>query len=255
MADLVTTVIEAFVAVGTVGLTVLTAYQLRRDRKEALARELADRVYVPMRKDAISLQDPEALPFGSKWAYLEQTAPYLTIKVPKDLKELFDKAEGLGGVINLYTRPVGDFIRTYSSVLGTSLKIRISKGAEPLGEIYPVNIWKSGKSFTQYVEDYVARAYPLITEWSLELWADVPVPNTPGSFTVQRVGGTKETTDFVDGLFKFLESKDEAVLYRNEHRLLAEVGAKAQEKIEKQLRKRVAPQTSNPDKETGGSFG
>src|SRR6266568_9122971 len=128
MADLVTTVIEAFVAVGTVGLTVLTAYQLRRDRKEALARELADRVYVPMRKDAISLQDPEALPFGSKWAYLEQTAPYLTIKVPKDLKELFDKAEGLGGVINLYTRPVGDFIRTYSSVLGTSLKIRISKG-------------------------------------------------------------------------------------------------------------------------------
>src|SRR6266571_2859227 len=253
MADLVSIIIEGLVAVGTVGLTVLTAYQLRRDRKEALARELADRVYVPMRDVAERWQDPEATPsYTTSWGGLERAVPYLTIKVPKDLKELFEKAEGLGSVINLYSRPVVDFIRSYSSILGINLKIRISKGAESLGEIYPVNMWKSGKSFTQYVEDYVSHSYPLVSEWSLELWADVPVPNAPGSFQVRSVGGTKETTNFVDGLFKFLESKEEAVLYRNEHRLLSEVGAKAQEKIEKQLRKRVAPQISSPAKEVGG---
>src|SRR5438552_912494 len=93
MADLISNVIEGLVAAGTIGLTILAAYQLRRDRREALARELADRVYVPMRKHAIAWQNPEISLYGTTWKDLQENVPYLTVRVPSELRKLFEKGE------------------------------------------------------------------------------------------------------------------------------------------------------------------
>ncbi len=129
----------------------------------------------------------------------------------------------------------------------------MTKEGQFLGEIYMINIWKSGKSFEQYVMDFMGRNHPLMKEWNLALWADVPAPG--GGTAQQKVGGAKESIEYVDMLFKFLESKPEAVTYRAKYRERSQVGAKAVERIEKELRKRVAPMGSTPVREPGNPFG
>jgi len=52
-------ILQALVATGTLAVASITGYITVRDRREALAREMADRVYVPMRKHAMTWQDPE----------------------------------------------------------------------------------------------------------------------------------------------------------------------------------------------------
>ena len=85
MTDLVTLIIDGSVAAGTLGATFLTVYQLRRDRRERLARELADRVYVPMLGQASAWQNPEPMYAGETWSDLKVHVPYLTIRVPSSL--------------------------------------------------------------------------------------------------------------------------------------------------------------------------
>jgi hypothetical protein len=258
MTDLVSLLIEGAVAVGTVGLTILTAYQLRRDRREALARELADRVYVPMSDVAAKWQDPEAMAsYPTNWSALERAVPYLTVRVPSDLRKLFEKAGAIEREISIYNRAVYDLIRSQS--LGSKLQVsntivRIMKGKEYLGDVNMTNLWKSGKSLEQYVTDYMARSYPLSKEWSLNLWTDVDAPGGTGTIQ-QQVGETKEAIEYCDKLRSFLASKPEAYSYMMRYKELAEVGSKAYDLIEKQLRKRVAPQSSSPAKETGNPFG
>ena len=258
MADLVSILIEALVAVGTVGLTLLTAYQLRRDRKEALARELADRVYVPMRDVAAKWQNPEAMAsYPTNWSALERTTPYLTSRVPSDLRKLFEKAGAIEREISLYTRAVYDLVISQglgSKIHASTTAVRIMKGREYLGDVNMTNLWKSGKSLEQYVTDYMARSYPLSKEWRLDLWADVDAPGGTGTVQ-QQIGETKESIEYSEKLRKYLSSKPEAVNYQQGYKDLAEVGSKAFDRIEKELRKRVAPQTSSPAGEPRNPFG
>jgi hypothetical protein len=258
MADLVSTLIEALVAVGTVGLTILTAYQLRRDRKEALARELADRVYVPMSDVATKWQDPEAMAsYPTNWSALERAVPYLTARVPSDLRKLFEKGGAIEREISIYNRAVYDLVHSQSlgsKVQVSTTTIRIMKGKEYLGDVNMINLWKSGKSLEQYVTDYMAHSYPLSKEWRLDLWTEVDAPGGTGTFP-QQVGETKEAIEYCDKLRSFLASKPEAYSYMMRYKELAELGSKAYGLIEKQLRKRVAPQTSSPPKEPGNPFG
>ena len=253
MAELVSLLIDGAVAAGTLGLTVLAVYQLRRDRREALARELADRVYVPMRKHAIAWQDPEGIPAGSTWKYIEENVPYLTMRVPSDLRKLFERGDEIERETWVYIGPTTEYVRFQSYTPGTNTTIRFTKGDEFLGEVYMINIWKSGKTFAQYCTDFMGRSHPLVKEWSLVLWAEVPVPT--GGLSQQRVGGDKEVNEYADKVFKFLESKPEAVTYRKKYRERAQVGAKAVERIDRELRKRVAPMSSSPAKEPGNPFG
>src|SRR5438034_5435358 len=139
MAEIISLVIEGAVAVGTIGLTVLAAYQLCRDRKEGLARELADRVYVPMRKAAMTWQDPEGIPVGSTWKYLEDNVPYLTMRVPSDLRKLFARGDEIERETWVYTAPTTEYIRSQSQPSGADTKIRFMKGDQFLGEVYMIN--------------------------------------------------------------------------------------------------------------------
>ena len=111
-AELISLLIEGAVAAGTLGLTILAAYQLRRDRREALARELADRVYVPMRKHAMVWQNPEESVYSSTWKDLGENVPYLTARVPSDLRKLFEKGEATARGLWVYVGPTTEFIRS-----------------------------------------------------------------------------------------------------------------------------------------------
>ncbi len=238
--------LQALVAAGTLALAGVTSYITIRDRREAAARELADKVYVSMRDVAAKWQDPESyLGSSPNWEQLQRVVPYLTMKVPRDLQDLFERAHAIEKEIGLYSRAVYDFIASQSvgaPAPGSKTVIRITRyeGKEFLGELYRLNFWKSGKSFNQYVSDFMTHNYPLIKEWDLNLWTDVLAPG--GSGTVQqRVGGTDESLECVEKLSRFLESKREAVAYRKKYRELGRVGAKALELIERELRKPVAP--------------
>jgi hypothetical protein len=105
-------ILQGLVAAGTLGLAAVTSYVTVRDRREALRRELADRVYVPMRQEALDWQNPESEWHPPSWGQLNRTVPYLTMKVPADLKTLFDREEAIEHQISIYSRAVYDFIQS-----------------------------------------------------------------------------------------------------------------------------------------------
>jgi hypothetical protein len=252
-------VLQALVAFGTLALAIATSYITVRDRGEALARELADRVYVPMRIKARGWSNPNSPPnVLPTWTQLTDTIPYLTLHVPSHIQKLFVSAEALERDTWTYTTPTILLINEYSknATPGTNPKIFVrgaSKDLPFLGEIDPARVWISGKTFDQYVTDFVKDRDPLSKGWHLELSADVPVP--AGGTKPQRVGATKETIEFMADLFKLLESKSDSRNYREKYRELAEVGRAAYDEIEKQLRKPVAPTSSTPATVPGNPFG
>ena len=99
----------------------------------------------------------------------------------------------------------------------------------------------------------MAKNRPLIEKWELVLWIEI---NVPGAGSQQgRADGDKEVNEYVDSVFRFLSSKAESVTYREKYRERAQVGTKAIEQIDKQLRKHVAPMSSSPANEPGNPFG
>jgi len=260
MADLVSYGLEGLVAVGTIGATVLAIYQLRRDRRYALRRELADRVYVPMRKKAQSWQDPESPPYSlPSWAQLSEDFPYLTRKVPSKLKELLAKGESIEKETFTYSSPTTLLIQEFSKDNTPGMNARIvvrqsSKENQDLGEVYSINIWKSGKTLDQYITDFVSSRWPLARGWHFELIADVPVPGGGGT-TSGQVGTDDETREYIKQLITFLETKPHAVTYRDMYKELAKVGGEAFKLIEKELDKPVAAVSTSPNEPGGNAFG
>jgi hypothetical protein len=243
-------VLQALVAFGTLALAIATSYITVRDRGEALARELADRVYVPMRIKARSWSNPNSPPnVLPTWTHLTDTIPYLTLHVPSHIQKLFLRAEELEREIWAYTTPTILLINEYPKIFVRG----VSKDIPFLGEIDPARVWISGKTSEQYVADFVKGRDPLSKSWRLELSADMPVP--AGGTKPQQVGATKEANQFMADLFKLLESKSDSHHYREKYKELAEVGRAAYDEIEKQLRKPVAPTTSIPATVPGNPFG
>ncbi len=251
--------LQALVAAGTLSLAGVTSYITIRDRREALRRELADRVYVPMRKKALSWLDPESPPYSlPTWTQLSENIPYLTRNVSSNLKKLLAKGETIERETFTYSTPTTLLIQEFSkeSTSGTNVRIVVrqsSKEEQYLGEVYSINIWKSGKTLEQYITDFVSSRYPLVKGWNLELLADLPAPG--GGTVGQKIGGNDETRGYIAELIKFLNSQPHAVTYRVKYEELSKVGAEAFREIEKELRKPVAPMISSPAKEPGNPWG
>jgi hypothetical protein len=237
--------LQALVAVGTLSLAIVTGYVTIRDRREALRRELADKIYVPMRQEAIDWQNPESQWHPPSWAVLIRTVPYLTMRIRDPLRVLFERELEIERQISIYDRAVYDFIQSQSlGAVGTPTLIGIRKGNEHFPDVMMTNVWKSGMTPEKYVESYMAHNYPLVKEWELDLWADVPSPSGTGTKR-QQIGGTKESIEYMNKLYNFLESKHEAVYYRDRYMERVEVGEEAFKRIEKELRKPVASHASS----------
>jgi len=259
MADLVSYGLEGLVALGTVGATVLTIYQLRRDRRYALRRELADRIYVHMRKKTQAWLDPESASYAPRrWAELSEDFPYLTRKVPSKLRELLANGESVESETFTYGSPttllIAEFSRDHTPGANARINVRqASKEDQFLGEVYPINIWKSGKTLDEYIANFVSKRWPLVKGWYLEMIADVKVPG--GGTTVGKVGTDDDVRKYIAELMKFLESNRHAVTYQELYTQLAKVGAEAFKIIEKELDKPVAAVSTNPREPGGNPFG
>jgi hypothetical protein len=259
MADLVSYGLEGLVALGTIGATALAIYQLRRDRRDSLRRELADRIYVPMRKRAQAWLDPESPPYSlPRWAELSEDFPYLTRKVPSKLRELLANGESVESETFTYGGPTTSLMSEFSRdhTPGTNARINVrqsSKEDQFLGEVYPINIWRSGKTLDEYIADFVSKRWPLVKGWNLEMIADVKFPG--GGTTVGKVGTDDDVRKYVEELMKFLESNRHAVTYQDLYKQLARVGAEAFKMIEKELDKPVSAVSTNPREPGGNPFG
>jgi len=165
------------------------------------------------------------------------------MKVPADLRKLFDKEVAIERQISIYDRAIYDFILSQTlGAVGTLTLIGIRKGMEHFPDIVMTNVWKSGTTPKRYVESYMARNYPLVKEWDLDLWADVPSSAGVGTMR-QKIGGTKESIEYMNNLYKFLESKPEAVTFREKYKERVEVGVETFNRIERELSKPVAPKS------------
>src|SRR6266699_1422994 len=175
MTDLVTLVIDGAVAAGTLGATFLTVYQLRRDHRERLARELADKVYVPMLGQASAWQNPEPMYAGGTWNDLKGQVPYLTNRVPSKLVTMLDKADALNSEIDLYLISVAEVVGKSTKPGNPSIAIVTATASYgPIFDVFhlAIRLWKSKKPLAEYFKEYMRRNRPDVEDWHLELNLD-----------------------------------------------------------------------------------
>ncbi len=240
-------VLQALVAAGTLGLAAVTYYVTIRDRREALARELADRVYVPLRKDTEAWQNPEPVIPSSNWNDLKSNAPYLTLRVPSELQRQFDRAEELIRQMGLLQTTLDEALQKPTT--NDSGRVRIGKGTASYGDFNMkfllIHLLKTRQNLRQYALEYMSKNRPTVKEWELGWYL------SGGSDT----SGTGETEDHVATTLRQLESIPEAIQFRALYDELADIGKQSHERIEKELRRPIAPLSLSPAKEPGKPFG
>ncbi len=205
--------LNAAVAVGTLALAALTYYQLRllsRERRATQARELADRVYTPLLRDVAKWTKPEEV-YGDAscktWTELKLQAPYLGLRVPRDIATKLDEAERVFGRIGFLLSQVRPMIHLEANRLGRKLatEIGITGEKETMLRIVDSNslivnldigkIWAAKLSLKDWAQKYVAAHYP-VEDWKVEIL-----------FGPDPVGGTKEAEAFMEQLSGFLKTQ------------------------------------------------
>jgi hypothetical protein len=243
--SIITILIDLAVAVGTLALAILTVHQLRllvRERKASQARELADRIYTPLRKEVTLWSDPEEVYGGvssSVWKHLNETAPYLTQRVPRDLASILDKVQSLFFRVDFLTIQVRRIIIDESNRLGRSLRdkagehdqtmLRIVGKRDLIVNLDLGKVWSTKMTLIDWSKNYVSNHYP-VSDWEI----DVQVGNN-------RAGGTKEAERLADQLFKFLKSQSMACELLEKIEEITKLAHNIVARIDQELSQPVAP--------------
>jgi hypothetical protein len=242
--------IDAAVAAGTLFLAGLTYYQLRiliRERKAAQARELADRVFTPLRKEVALWIGPEEV-YGEAssrtWAELKEKAPYLSLRLPRELAGTLDKAEQLFTRVNFLKSQVRPVIQKETNRLGRELALKAGLTGQRTNEqtmLRIVNkqglianldlgrVWSTRMSLTDWAKNYVKVHYP-VEDWEVQVLVG-PDP----------AGGTKDAEELARQLFELLRGQPSA---RELHETIDEIttlGRDAIASIDRELSRPVAP--------------
>lgn len=237
------------IAAGTIGLLFLGVYAYVRPRRDAQRRELADRVYVPMRKNAEVWQNSEPLFPSVDWSNLKANVPYLTERVPSKLKKQFDRAGQIIHEIAMLSTPLDEALVVPTA--RSSGRIKILKGANTYADfdlrLLLFHLLKTGQTLRQFAQEYMQSIRPDITDWDLGYYV-------PSSGVNSGVGDTEEAENHVATTLRTLESKPEGMQFRTLYVELVEIGRSCQERLDKELKKGVAPLSSSP-KESGNPFG
>ncbi len=247
MEDALTVLINLAVAIGTLALAVLTVYQLRlliRERKASQARELADRIYTPLRKEFVLWSSPEEVYGGvssKTWKELKETAPYLTQRLPRDLASILDKVESLSPRVYFLSIQVRRIITGETNRLGRSLRDRASEhdltmlrivGKQDLIASLDIGrVWSAKMTLMDWSRNYVSSHYP-VTDWEI----DVQVGNN-------RAGGTEEAVKLVDQLFEFLKGQSMACELLEKIEEITTLSSNIVERIDQELSQPAAPWT------------
>lgn len=243
----ISTLVDSLVAIGTLALAVLTVYQLRlfiRERKANQARELADRIYTPLRVEVASWINPEQVFNDAScktWTDLKERMPYLTLRLPRDLVGLLDTTQQLLnriGFLNIQVREmIQDEMHRLSAELctrsGVNYRglgvIRILGKRELITQVDLGRVWCMKTTVKEWVENYVQTHYP-VKEWELEILNGA-----------DRVGGLKEAEEIAQQVFTSLKNQPFASELREKIYKVKELAQKAISRIDEELSKPVAP--------------
>lgn len=241
------TFVNMLVALGTLLLAGLTVYQLRlfvQERRATRARELADRVYTPLRAEVALWQCPELVFNGvsdKTWLELKEKAPYLILRIPSELVITLNNAEPLVKRIGFLAIQVRAMIVEQTKRLGVDLcaKRNLDYRGEPLIRVLGKNlliklvdlgeVWSSRASLKDWVEKYVEEHYP-VRDWEVEVLS--------GS---DRLGGLKEAEEMNKVVFNSLSCDPFACELLEKIYEFKELAKKAFGLIDEQLSKPVAP--------------
>jgi hypothetical protein len=245
----ITTIVDSLVAIGTLALAALTVYQLRlfiNERKANQARELAERIYTPLRMEVAIWTKPEevfngALSASKTWTELKEKAPYLTLKLPRDLRDTLDSAERLLSRIYFLSSQVRAMIQEETDRLGMALCakrsvsfhgspfIRVVGGHQMITQVYLGSVWCSKMSLKEWVENYVKDHYP-VKDWEVEIFS--------GS---DRIGALKEGEEMAEAMFALLKNQPFARELLEKIYEVQGLANKAICRIDEELSKPVAP--------------
>lgn len=180
------------------------------------ARELAERVYAPIRTEVKTwIEEPE-YPQYRTWPELNVTLPHLTRSLPEPLQDFLNKA-----------RPVCERIvalrMSLHELVPNSTHIQVYRGQSPVFGVYITNLWESGKTLKRHAQDQMDKIYP-----GGEIRLTLNVDN-------KMVGGDKEAEDFARDRLAFLETQLAAREIREKIQELQTVGKNALPLIEKEL--------------------
>jgi hypothetical protein len=239
--------VDLAVAIGTLGLAFLTVYQLRllmRERKATQARELADHVYTPLRKEIASWTNPEEIYGGASfktWTELKENAPYLTLRVPPDLSTTLDEAKQLISRVNFLKSQIGPMMYKETNRLGRefAVKVGISREDQTMLRIVDKHglianldmgrVWSTRTSLRNWAKTYVATHYP-VEDWEVQILVG-PDPT----------GSTKEAEQLAEQLFEFLKGQPLARELLKKIEEVTTLSRHAIERIDQELSKPVAP--------------
>jgi hypothetical protein len=241
------TIVDSLVAIGTLALAGLTVYQLRlfiQERKANQARELAERVYTPLRMEVALWVNPEFV-FGfvssKAWIELKEKAPYLVLRLPRDLVNLLDTPQPLLKTIEFLGTQVRGVIRDITDQVGIKLcaQARVTFRGPPfirvLGKSVLITtadigtVWAARMSLKDWVEKYVNDHYP-VKDWEVEVLS--------GS---DRIGGLTEAEEITEAVFATLKNQPFACELLNKIYELQGLAQKAISQIDEELSKRIAP--------------
>ncbi len=245
--SLVFLVVDSVVAIGTLALAILTVSQLRlliRERKGAQARELAERVYTPLRMEVSSWSDPEKVYAGfstKTWSDLKQKVPYLTLRVPRDLTNILDEVERLYPRFDFLVGQVRGMIFEEAKRLGrelgaqvgitkegwTDFRIVVKKG--PFLNFDIASVWIRKMTLLDWARDFMETHYP-IGDWEVEVrFADV------------RAGGTEESVKIAENVLQFMNTQPLARELLGKIEEIGRLGGLAIARIDQGLSRPVAP--------------
>lgn len=243
----ITTLVDSLVAIGTLALAVITVYQLYlfiKERKANQARELAERVYTPLRMEVAKWAKPEwvfNIPLSNTWTELKEKAPYLTLKLPRNLEDALDTSERLLTRINFLSSQVRTMIREETDRLGLALCakrgvnfhgspfIRVRDGVHLITQVDLGSVWCTKMSLKEWVENYVKNYYP-VKHWEVEILS-----------ASDWLGALKEAEEMAEKLFDLLKNQPFARELLEKIYELQGLAQQAISQIDEELSKRVAP--------------
>jgi len=230
------TLSQALVGVGTLAISFVALYQSRLGIEERHKRELAERVYAPLRAEVVKWLDPEEQTFNI-WNELQAKELYWTKKLPKDITSLLNSGRGV--FKKLLEAKISVNLSTFeeTSRLGNEIRVKLGlpeqKGSPPtiavrtgyqdVGYVYPTNLWVSRKSFRDYASSLVNKMFPN-QAWTVVFLLDG-----------KPYGGLPEAEEFVEKVNRFYEGQAPARELRTSSEELKTLGSKLLVLIDKEL--------------------
>ncbi len=232
------TLSQALVGIGTLAVSFVALYQSRLGVEERHKRDLAQRVYTPLRAEVVKWLDPETQTFYV-WNELQEKELYWVKKVPKDMTTLLNEGREafrrlLAARIALNTLTLNETTRL-GNELRKNLGLTIHEGQSPptirimagnqglIGQVYPENVWLTRKGLRDYVMTLVNRSYRGI-DWTAEILVD----GHPR-------GGLPEAEEFMGKIMEFFEGQPQARELRESSEKLRTLGSKLLLRLDEEL--------------------